>query len=166
MNSRPLQGETLPSPTAAHSKSIDQHIQPTKFRLRGAGPTINVSEKGALAKFDGAGLLIGLLGLHQNLVMQIREALTRLSTSTRRPTAMEPYLELGADQICKINDLHWRVIAYMNRKGYWICYPDGTLNDDRPNVFIYLRLVFTIAASGQTNSDAGRGRPNLVRSGL
>ena len=55
-----------------------------------------------------------------------------------------------------------KVVAYMNDKGYWICRhpgctnivylegvnPDGTLNDDRPNAFNDLRVVFTVDASG------------------
>jgi len=56
-----------------------------------------------------------------------------------------------------------KVIAYMNGKGYWICRhplgtnivylegldPDGTVNDDRPNVFNDLRVVFTVGTSGK-----------------
>lgn len=55
-----------------------------------------------------------------------------------------------------------RVIAYMNDKGYWICRhpgctnivyleganPDGTLNDDRPNVFNDLRMAFSVDGKG------------------
>ena len=54
------------------------------------------------------------------------------------------------------------VVSYMNRKGYWICRhprcvnivylegvdPDGKLNDDRPNAFNDLRLLFVIDPSG------------------
>jgi hypothetical protein len=55
-----------------------------------------------------------------------------------------------------------RVIAYMRAKEYWICRhpgaqniiyleganPDGTLNDDKPNRFNDLRVVFTLNESG------------------
>lgn len=55
-----------------------------------------------------------------------------------------------------------KVVAYMNRKGYSICRypgcpnivylegvdPDGTVNDDLPNVFNDLRVLFTIDPSG------------------
>jgi hypothetical protein len=61
-----------------------------------------------------------------------------------------------------VNGWFDKVIAYMNRKGYWICRhprctnivylegvdPDGKLNDDRPNVFNDLRVVFSIGSSG------------------
>ncbi|MCP4937129.1 MAG: hypothetical protein GY927_23710 [bacterium] len=63
------------------------------------------------------------------------------------------------------NDWFDKVIAYMNQNNYWICrYPDavnvvylegvdanGTLNDDKPNVFNDLRLVFSIDQTGQTD---------------
>lgn len=68
-----------------------------------------------------------------------------------------------------------KVVAYMNRKGYWICRhpsctnivylegvdPDGKLNDDRPNVFNDLRVVFTIDSSGtpQLHSWEGTTEP-------
>jgi hypothetical protein len=56
-----------------------------------------------------------------------------------------------------------KVVAYMNRKGYWICRhplatnvvylegldPDGKVNDNRPNVFNDLRIVFAIDPSGR-----------------
>ena len=56
-----------------------------------------------------------------------------------------------------------KVVAYMNSKGYWICrHPgavnivyveglnkDGTTNDNRPNVFNDVRLVFTIDDAGR-----------------
>lgn len=55
-----------------------------------------------------------------------------------------------------------RVVAYMLGRGYWICRhgecfnivylegvnPDGTLNDDRVNVFNDLRVVFSIGSEG------------------
>lgn len=55
-----------------------------------------------------------------------------------------------------------KIINYMLKKGYWICRhsqcfnvvyvegvnPDGTLNDDRPNVFNDLRIAFSITSSG------------------
>jgi hypothetical protein len=55
-----------------------------------------------------------------------------------------------------------KVIDYMNRKEYWICRhpkavniiylegvdPDGSLNDDRPNVFNDLRVVFSLDEAG------------------
>jgi hypothetical protein len=56
-----------------------------------------------------------------------------------------------------------KVLSYMNQKGYWISRhpactnivylegvnPDGTLNDDRPNVFNDLRVIFTIDDAGR-----------------
>jgi hypothetical protein len=60
------------------------------------------------------------------------------------------------------NDWFDKVVAYMNRKGYWICRypgcpnivylegvdPDGKVNDDLPNVFNDLRVLFTIDPNG------------------
>jgi len=56
-----------------------------------------------------------------------------------------------------------KVLSHMNEKGYWISRhpdctnivylegvdPDGSLNDDRPNVFNDLRIVFTIDNAGR-----------------
>lgn len=68
-----------------------------------------------------------------------------------------------------------KVVAYMNREGYWICRhpsctnivylegvdPDGNRNDDRKNVFNDLRVVFTIDSSGtpQLHSWEGTTEP-------
>lgn len=173
---------------------MDEHIQPARFRTRGAAPATIVPEAKALAKFDGAALPIALLGGQTKLVMEMQQILSRLG-----------YLDPPADgkwgqisnwalsEFCKTNGLSletgftrdianalidpvktlpdirprgdWfdKVIAYMNRKGYWICRhplgtnivylegldPDGTVNDDRPNVFNDLRVVFTVDASGR-----------------
>ena len=70
-----------------------------------------------------------------------------------------------------VNGWFDKVIAYMNRKGYWICRhpgcfnivylegvdPDGKLNDDRPNVFNDLRVVFSIEPSGKPAMEAWDG---------
>ena len=73
-----------------------------------------------------------------------------------------------------------KVIAYMNREGYWICrHPlgtnvvyiegldsDGRVNDDRPNVFNDLRVVFDDRRVGAARSwRAGRRRPSPALSG-
>jgi hypothetical protein len=64
-----------------------------------------------------------------------------------------------------------RVVAYMKNKGYWMCrHPrcanviylegvnaNGTLNDDRPNVFNDLRVVCFIDPSGMPNLRSWEG---------
>ncbi|WP_020415427.1 hypothetical protein [Microbulbifer variabilis] len=63
------------------------------------------------------------------------------------------------------------VISYMNDKGYWICRhpdctnivylegvnPDGSLNDDRPNEFNDLRIVFTVNGDGEPKVTSWEG---------
>ena len=173
---------------------MDEHIQPAKFRKRGASPIAIVSEAKALAKFDGAALPIALLGGQAKLVKEMQQALSRLGyLDPPADGKWGPASNWSLTEFCTTNGLSlaagftrdiakalinpaktlpdvtsrgdWfdKVIAYMNRKGYWICRhplgtnivylegldPDGKVNDDRPNVFNDLRVVFTVDASGQ-----------------
>ena len=86
-----------------------------------------------------------------------RQGFTRdIARALINPTQVLPDVKPRGDWFDK-------VIAYMNRNGYWICrhargsnivYLEGLdcerqVNDDRPNVFNDLRVAFTIDESGQ-----------------
>jgi GH24 family phage-related lysozyme (muramidase) len=81
-----------------------------------------------------------------------------IANALAKPNSLLPEISAVAGDGAWIN----RVLSYMQAKGYWICRhpecfnivyvegmnPDGTLNDDRPNVFNDLRIVFSIGADG------------------
>ena len=78
-----------------------------------------------------------------------------IATALLRPSHGLPEIKARGDWFDK-------VIAYMNRHGFWICRhpgavnivylegvdPDGTVNSDRPNVFNDLRMAFVIDETG------------------
>jgi hypothetical protein len=97
--------------------------------------------------------------------LSLSEGFTRdISKALLNPAKVLPDVKARGDWFDK-------VIAYMNREGYWICrHPsatnivylegvdeDGTVNDDLPNVFNDLRVVFTIDESGRPEIQGWHG---------
>jgi hypothetical protein len=97
--------------------------------------------------------------------LSLSDGFTRdIARALLNPTELLPDVKARGDWFDK-------VIAFMNREGYWICrHPsatnivylegldeDGTVNDDRPNVFNDLRVVFTIDKSGRPEIQGWHG---------
>lgn len=113
-------------------------------------------------------------------------ALTEFAYRVGVPTAQGLTVELAAALLEKSDTLpqirpsgSWfdKVISYMQAKEYWICRhpeaynivyieganPDGSLNDDKPNRFNDLRIVFSVSTDGRTvvTSWEGTTEPGL-----